>query len=108
MDLERAMQFILDAQAQQAATLQHHAETMQEHAEIMRANAKKLDAHTDALRDLDGRLATVTDLVGRLAQAELRLVADMRAADERSKAADERLNALIEIVDQVIRRNGKN
>lgn len=94
MDLERAMQFILNAQAQQAVTLQAHAEILERHAA--------------ALRSLDERLVTVTDLVGRLAQTELCLAADLRAADERSKAADERLNALITIVNQMIRRNGKN
>ncbi|MGH9520379.1 MAG: hypothetical protein ACRD2D_12050 [Terriglobales bacterium] len=107
MDLERATEFLLAAQAQHSAMLQQQALTLKAHEESMRAHAAGMRAHEEALRDLDGRLVTITDLVGRLAQAELHLVADMRAADERSKASDERLNALIEIVDQVIRRNGK-
>lgn len=108
MDLDRAMQFILDVQAQHAAMMQEHAATMQEHAAIMKAQAATLQAHTSALRELDIRLATVTDLVGRLAQTELKLAADMRTLRESQSASDERLNALISVVDRIVGHNGRN
>lgn len=107
MDVERTMQFILDAQARHATALQEHDAILKQHAETLRRN--------------EAQIATVTDLIGRLAQAELRLVEDMRslrqaqaeaaermkAADERGRALDERLNILIDIVDKLVRRNGR-
>lgn|SRR5690348_13696737 len=100
MDVERTMQFILDAQARHATALQEHDAILKQHAETLRRN--------------EAQIATVTDLIGRLAQAELRLVEDMRTlrqaqadAAERGRALDERLNILIDIVDKLIRRNGR-
>ncbi|MGH9519263.1 MAG: hypothetical protein ACRD2D_06415 [Terriglobales bacterium] len=85
MDVERTMQFILETQAQHAVALQQHRE---------------------ALRDLDQRVATVTDLIGRLAQAQLQLVGEVRTLREVQAASDERMNALIRVVDDLVRRNG--
>jgi len=55
-------------------------------------------------------VATITDLVGRVAQAEIRLTERMESGfrDLRdSQAASEyKLNALIETVDRLVHRNG--
>lgn len=117
MDVERTMQFILDAQARQAATLQAHAAFLQDHGAILEKHAANLQthgaitlkhdatlqAHAEALGKNEAQIATVTDLIGRVAQADLRLVGEMRSmrrdAEERTKAVDERLNILIDIVD---------
>lgn len=101
MDLERAMQFIVDVQAQ-------HAVAMEAHAAIMREHAAVLQQHAGLLRDLDVRLDTVTDLAGRLAQSGLQLAADVRSLRESQSASDDRLNALIAVVDRMARHNGKN
>lgn len=78
MDVERTIQFILETQAQHAVTLQA----------------------------IDERVSTVTDLIGRLAQAQLQLVGEVRTLREAQAAADERMNALIRVVDDLVRRNG--
>ncbi|MGH9543543.1 MAG: hypothetical protein ACRD2H_16890 [Terriglobales bacterium] len=118
MDVERTMQFILDAQARQAASLQAHAAFLQEHAAnlqkhdaVMQKHAATLQVHAEALRKNDQQIATITDLFGRLAKAELRLVDDVRSlrrdAEARMNALDERLNILIDTADKLIRRNGR-
>lgn len=89
MDVERTMQFILDMQAKQAASLEEHREWLHRH---------------------DAQIADVTGLIARLAQAELRLVERIdemrRAAEERDAALDEKLGILLDIVDKMTRRNG--
>ncbi len=92
MDVEKTMQFILETQA---------------HLEAVAAQ------HDERLSRLEASVATVTDLVGRLAQAEIRLVERMdRLAQEMERLgksqthADQRLDALIDIVDKLTRRNG--
>jgi peptidoglycan hydrolase CwlO-like protein len=92
MDIERTMQFILDAQARLQATASQH------------------DEH---LAKLETSVSTLTDLVGRLAQAEIRLVERMDRLTERmdrlaeSQAhTDQRLDVLIDVVDKIVRRNG--
>lgn len=85
MDAERAMQFIIEAQAQQAVTLQAHADILRDHAE---------------------QIASVTNLIGRLAQAELALTQEMRGLRAAQSQTDERLNLLIDVVDKLVRRNG--
>jgi chromosome segregation ATPase len=84
MDLERTMQYIVEQQAQFWASVQKHDEQMGE----LRASAAKNDQ----------QIATLTDLVGRLAQAEIRLVEQVRAhearAAEQMQDHDARLSSL--------------
>lgn len=96
MDVERTMQFILDALARLEAVSGAHEERL-----------TRLESGLDSLRQ---QVASVTDLVGRLAQAELRLVARMDALAESQRSlaesqahTDRRLDALINIVDQRLR-----
>ena len=70
MDIERTMQFIVDQQAQFWASVQKHDEEIA----ALRASAAKNDA----------QIATVTDLLGRLAQAEIRLVEQVRSSEART------------------------
>lgn len=104
MDVEKTMEFILGVQAKLEATAQEHDER---------------------LARLESSLTTVTDLVGRVAQAEIRLVerADVVAAQVETLAAsmttgfqdlrklhantESKLNALIDTVDKLVRRNGQ-
>jgi predicted nucleic acid-binding Zn-ribbon protein len=103
MDIERTMEFILRAQAKHEASIQKH------------------DEEIAALRS---SIASVSDLVGRLAQAEIHLVERMtsgfqelreiqaitdsklNALIETQANTDSKLNALIETVDKLIRKNG--
>lgn len=103
MDVERTMQFILDALARLEAVSGAHEERL-----------TRLESGLDSLRqqmaNLGTQVAVITDLVGRLAQAELRLVARMDALAESQRSlaesqahTDRRLDALINIVDQRLR-----
>jgi Asp-tRNA(Asn)/Glu-tRNA(Gln) amidotransferase C subunit len=92
MDIERTMEFILRAQAKHEASIQKHDEEIAE---------------------LRSSIASVSDLVGRLAQAEIHLVERMERMTsgfqelrEIQANTESKLNALIETVDKLIRKNG--
>jgi len=91
MDIEKTMQFILDTQARLETSV---------------------GEHNERLAKIEASVATLADLVGRLAQAELRLVEKMdRLAESHADLAnsqthtDQRLDALIAIVDRLVPRN---
>jgi hypothetical protein len=97
MDVEKTIEFILDAQARLEASVQKHDEEIAE---------------------LRSSVATLTDLVGRLAQAEIRLVERMDAGFQEVKTAfqelrgiqansEYRLNALVDTVDRLVGRDGR-
>ena len=70
MDIEATMQFIVEHQARLSASLEKHDEEM--------AELRKLGTgHEERIAKLETSVATVTDLVGRLGQAEIRLVERM-------------------------------
>jgi ABC-type transporter Mla subunit MlaD len=72
MDIERTMQFIVEQQAQFWASVQKHDEqialTSQQIAELKAGMAK----HDEQIAKSGEQIAILTDLVGRLAQAEIR------------------------------------
>ena len=103
MDIEKTMEFILGVQARLEASVQIHDERI-----------AKLES---SLVELKTSVATVTDLVGRLAQAEIRLVERVDAVTTATGASfkelrdlhantEYKLNALIETVDKLVRRDG--
>ncbi|HEX5411765.1 MAG TPA: hypothetical protein VFZ27_07870 [Terriglobia bacterium] len=55
---------------------------------------------------MESSVATVTDLVGRVAQAEIRLTEQISDLKQVRAANEDKLNALIETVGKLIRRNG--
>ena len=96
MDIEKTMEFILSVQARLEASVQKNDEQ---------------------IADLKSSVAKVTDLVGRLAQAEIHLVERVDAVTAAMAAGfqelrqlqantDFKLNALIETVDKLVRRDG--
>jgi chromosome segregation ATPase len=76
MDLERTMQFIVEQQARLEASAQMHDERIAK-------NSEQIAALTASVQKHDVQIATLTDLVGRLAQAEIRLVEEMRGNEAR-------------------------
>ena len=92
MDVEKTMQFILDTQARLEAVAGQHEERL-----------TRLEMN---LTRLEAQVAGVTDLVGRLAQAELRLVERMNELTVSQAHTDQRLDTLVDIVDKLVRRNG--
>ncbi len=89
MDIEKTMEFILSAQARLEASAVEHG---------------------DRLAKLETSVATVTDLVGRIAQAEIRLAERMEAGFQKLQDlhadTEYKLNSLIEIVDKLVRHDG--
>ena len=103
MDIDKTMQFILDVQARLEASVQGHDERFAR----LEASAQ---GHEERLAKLESSMTTVADLVGRLAQAEIRLTERMEAGFEELRAlhadTEYKLNALIDTVDKLARRNG--
>jgi len=99
MEIEKTVEFILGVQARLEASVQKHDEQ---------------------IAKLESSVATVTDLVGRSAQAEIRLAermervaagfqeveAGFRQLREIQASTEYKLNALIETVDKIVRRDG--
>ena len=110
MEIEKTMQFMLDMQAKHEAWLQKHEEAMKRHEEAFTRIDAALEAGAARAAQLESSVATLTDLVGRVAQAEIRLTERMdsgfRDLKEAQAASEYKLNALIETVDKLTRRNG--
>lgn len=110
MDIEKTMEFILNVQAKVEALGQQNAQRIAE----LQVLAK---GHEERIAKLESSVATVTDLVGRLAQTETRLAERMNGLAERTEVGfrelrqiqadtEYKLNALIETVDKLVRRDG--
>ena len=95
MDLERTMAFIVEQQAQLTASMQKHDEEMAE----LRAVAAK---HDEQMAKHDEQIAAVTDLVGRLAQAEIHLVERMNGHETRLQSLELKMTQLFERMDRFI------
>ena len=105
MGIEKAMQFIVERQAQTEAILQRTAEDRKQAAE----DHKRLEASHVRLGE---NLITLTDIVRQVAEAQQRHEEQFqrhRVEDEAfHREVDERFNALIKMMDEWIRnqRNG--
>jgi hypothetical protein len=110
-DMRRAMQFLLNQQAQFAADLTRHREEfaadlvrqreesvadLARHREQFNGNIDKLSAKTDVIAD---GLIGLTGLVGRIGDAVDRLAAVQLRTDERLRETDARLTTHIEHVE---------
>ncbi len=96
MDMGQTVEFILNAQAKLETSLQS-----------LEASVQK---HDEQIGELRSSVATLSDLVGRLAQAEIHLVERMTSGFQEVKEiqanTEYKLNALIETVDKLVRKNG--
>ncbi|MGH9470875.1 MAG: hypothetical protein ACRD1N_11115 [Terriglobia bacterium] len=79
----------------------------------MQALKENIARNTEHIARHDQQIATLAGLVGQVAQAELRLVdriednaRSIRELREAQANSDYKLNALIETVDKLVRRNG--
>ena len=110
MDIEKTMEFILSVQARLEVSVQDHHERLAK----IEASIQKND---EQIAKLESSVATVADLVGRVAQAEIRLVervdgvmtamtAGFQDLRELHADTESKLNALIETVDKLVRHNG--
>lgn len=103
MDVEKTMEFILVTQARLEASAAAHDERLAR----LEASAQ---GHEERIAKLEASVATVTDLVGRLAQAEIRLAEHMTAGFQELRElhanTEYKLNSLIDTVDKLVRRDG--
>jgi chromosome segregation ATPase len=95
MDIERTMQFIVDQQAQFWASVQKHDEQIA----AMRAAAAK---HDEQIGKNSEQIATLTNLVGRLAQAEIRIAEQMQGQEARLTSLETQAKQLFERMDRFI------
>ena len=104
MDLEKAMQFLLDQQARTESVVQRLGKGQQ-----------KIEANQVQLAE---NLIQITDIVREVAEAQRRNEEDRRRAEEQSRAehqrfeefnqeTNERFNALVKMMDEWIRERRK-
>lgn len=105
MDVERTMQFILDTQARLEASAQRHDE-------MLARNAEQIAALTATVQKHDAQIATISDLVGRLAQAEIRLVEQVRENEargaEQHRDLDKKMAQFLDRMDRYIQGSEGN
>ena len=99
MDIENTMRFILDTQAKLEASAQMHDERL--------ARIEGLTAQIGSLVEANtARIAQLVDVcfsLARHAEDSDRRMGELR---EMQAASEYKLNALIETVDKIVRRNG--
>ena len=95
-DMQRAMDFIVEQQAQSSAKIDALAEAQTRNTEGIRALLSIAEIH-------EREMSTLSHQIGSLSR-------DIGTLGETTRATDERLNALIGVVERQIseRRNGKS
>jgi uncharacterized protein (DUF3084 family) len=88
MDIERTMQFILDSQARLEASAQRHDENL---AALMASVQKH-----------DEQIGVLTNLVGRLAQAEIRIAEQMQGQEARLGSLETKMTQFLDRMDRFI------
>ena len=88
MDIERTMQFIVEQQARHEASVQKHDE--------------QIAALTASVQKHGEQIATLADLVGRLAQAEIRLVERMNGHETRLQSLETKMTQFLDRMDRFI------
>ena len=99
MDIERTMQFILEQQARHEA---RHEAAVQKHDEEMAELRAAAAKHDEQLAKNAAAIATLTDLVGRLAQAEIRIVERAQGQEARLASLETKMTQFLERMDRFI------
>jgi len=109
MDIERTMQFIVEQQAQLTASAQRHEERLArtdeqiaKHSEQISKLGEQIAKHSEQISKLGEQVGTLIDLVGRLAQAEIRIVERMEKMDGRQQEMQSAMTRLFERLDRFI------
>ena len=95
MDIERTMQFILEQQARHEAAVQKNDEQIA----ALTASVRK---HDEQIAKHDEQIAAVTNLVGRLAQAEIRIAEQMQGHEARLGSLETKMTQFLERMDRFI------
>lgn len=89
MEIEKTMQFILETQAYLGASVKKHDEQLARNAEQIAKNSEQIAKNSE-------QIAAVTGLVGRVAQAEIRLVERMEKVEGSQQKLFERMDRFIQ------------
>ncbi|MGH9358121.1 MAG: hypothetical protein ACRD22_07100 [Terriglobia bacterium] len=99
MNIEQTMQFILDMQAKHEAASQKRDEQIAENSRQLAENSRQIQSNTGMIRQL-------VDVSLSLAHHGEETDRRIRELAESQSRTDYKLNALIETVDKLVRRNG--
>lgn len=105
MDVEKTIEFILSQMADFAVGMQHLREGMQE---LRQSQAELRESHTELREGLVRVVAVVNQLA--VAQREFAQHTEQRfqALTEEVRTIASNLNALIKVVDDLVRRDGQH
>ena len=107
MDLERAMQFILELQAKHEQRSAEHEQRLAEHGQRSAEHAQRFAQIEGALNTLTGVVGTLADNVMKLDSALATLVDSQIQTEERFRATDERIEKLVFAVGALTRHLGE-
>jgi predicted nucleic acid-binding Zn-ribbon protein len=101
-EMQRAMDFIVEQQAQSSAKIDALAEAQTRNTEGIRALLSIAEIHEREINTVSHQISSVSRDVGTLSR-------DIGTLSETTRATDDRLNALINVVERQITegRNGK-
>jgi len=99
-EMQRAMTFIVEQQAQTAVKLDHTADKLDALAETQKRGEEKWSRTEEGIR----ALLAIAEIHEKEIQAQSQQIASL---SETTKSTDERLNALINVVERQI-SNGRN
>ena len=94
---ERRMEFIVEQQAQFAVDIQQLKETQEAEAKLWR----------EKYGDLTDALTTVVGMVAKLAESQERTDEQLSELTSKQAETDDRLNALINVVERYFSGNGR-
>jgi len=109
VDIERTIQFIIEQQAQLTASIQLHSEQIARNSEQIAALTASVQTHDVQIARHDAQIARIgdqigvlTDLVGRLAQAEIRLAEQIQGHEARLGSLETKATQLFDRMDRFI------
>jgi chromosome segregation ATPase len=115
-EMERAIAFIIEQQAQFASNQQRHEETMHNHEEFMRDHEAAMRDHKERMRDHEERMRRIEGTqeqtalqIQHLGGAMVELAEAHTRTENTLAETNEKLNTLINTVERHISegRNGK-
>jgi len=115
--IESRMNFIIEQQAQFAADMQVLKERQAETLRMIEAHSRHIEAHSQHIEAHSQQIEANTGMIHQLADVSLSLARHVEETDRRLSARIEqlaevqthteyKLNALIDTVDKLVRRNG--
>jgi len=107
--IESRMNFIIEQQAQFAADMQVLKERQAETLQMIEAHSRQIEAHSRQIGANTGIIGQLVDvnlsLARHLEESDRRLSARMEQLAEAQTHTEYKLNALIDTVDKVVRRD---